>query len=243
MSGGTLMVSRAVHLHEHYKHRLEKLGFKDVTMTAADKDGLNMFINEIKPRLIIMGAGFYYSATPYMISRLLRQFPNINFATVSISEYPADLAMGFIINGVNSYVSYWDGADQFYRGLDCVRDGKMFISHSVQERIELRRELPEAAGNLTQREIEVVRLLCNGFKSTEIGDVLHISEPTVNNHKSAIYLKLNVRNENEIIRAALITEIVKLEELIFFGRDFELKPKTTMKTAAVKPLKAMGGVC
>jgi len=219
------MVSRRVKLHEHYKKRLEALGFNDVTLTAADKDALNMLINELKPRLFMIGAGFYYSATPYMMNCLIKRFPDINIATISISEYPADLAMGFIINGVKSYVNYLDGVDQFYRGLDCVRNGKVYISNSVQERIEMRRELPEAAGKLTKRELEVVRLLCNGFKSREIGDVLHISECTVNNHKTAIYPKLNVRNENEIIRMALITEIVKVEELIFFGRDFELKPQ------------------
>jgi len=226
MSNGTLLISRAVNLHEHYQMRLEALGFNDVNITAADKDALIMLINDIKPHLIIMGAGFYYSATPYMISRLLRLFPDIEFATVSLTEYPADLAMGFIINGVNSYVSYWDGVEQFYYGLNCIRDGKMFISNSVKERIGMRHECPKAAGNLTDRELEVVRLLCNGFKSTEIGYVLHISEPTVNNHKTAIYSKLKVRNENEIIRMALLTEIVKPNELIFFGKDFELKPKT-----------------
>jgi DNA-binding NarL/FixJ family response regulator len=219
MAGGTLMVSRAINLHGHYQKKLEGLGFREVIPTAADRDALVLFINEKKPRLVMMAAAYYYSATAFMISKLIKQFPDIIFAVISVSEYPADLAAGFIANGVKSYVSYWDGEDQFYKGLERVRDGKEFISYSVQERLEMRGEMPETVGRLTKRELEIVRLLCNGFKTSEIMEVLHISEPTVNNHKAAIYPKLNVRNVNEIIRTALTTKIVTLDELIFNGRD------------------------
>jgi len=70
MTGGTLLVSRAVKLHSDLKKELERIGFKDVSVTAAEKDGLNMVINELKPRLMIVGSGFYKSATPYMMALL-----------------------------------------------------------------------------------------------------------------------------------------------------------------------------
>jgi len=77
MAGGTLVVSRATNLFSHLKKRFEQLGFTDVTVTGVEKDGLYMLISELKPRLVIVGAEFYLSATPYMMSGLLRRFKGL----------------------------------------------------------------------------------------------------------------------------------------------------------------------
>jgi DNA-binding NarL/FixJ family response regulator len=219
------MVSRDVNLHSHYKQRLETVGYKNITTTAADKDGLSFLVNDVKPRLVLMDAYFYQCATPYMMSLFLQKFPGLNIAAVSIPSYPADLAMWFIINGVKSYLTFNEGADQFYRGLDCIRDGKKYIACSVQERIEKRREIPMAARKLTQRQIEVVRLLCNGFSVDETADCLHISDRTVDALKREIYMKLNVRKEVELVRVAIFLEIIKVDELVFYGGNYQLKPE------------------
>jgi DNA-binding NarL/FixJ family response regulator len=222
---GTLLVSRAVLLHSDHKKKLEDLGFSNVTVTAVDKDGLNMLINQLKPDILIIGSRFYKSATPYMTALLRRKFKDLNIAAVSINEYPADLAVKFVVNGINSYVNYLDGIDQFYRGLKEMSKGKNFVSPSVRERMETCGELPPPALELTEREIEVLRLLCNGFTSMEIANELYISKRTVEFHKAALFNRLGTRNENELIRVALYLGIIKVDELDFYGGDFALLPK------------------
>ena len=226
MTGGTLLVSRAVKLHSDLKKELERIGFKDVSVTAAEKDGLNMVINELKPRLMIVGSGFYKSATPYMMALLKKQFKDLNIAAVSVNDYPADLAMKFVANGITSYVNYFDGTDQFIKGFDYLRDGKNYVAPSVQERIEIRHgEMPPPATELRERQIEVLRLLCNGFTSVEIADELFLSKRTVEFHKAELFNNLGTRNENELIRVALYLGFIKLDELDFYGGNFELSPK------------------
>jgi len=230
MTGGTLLVSRAVKLHSALKKNLEDIGFKDVSVTAAEKDGLNMLINELRPRLLIIGSGFYKSATPYMVALLKRQFRDLNIAAVSIGDYPADLGMKFIANGIHSYVNYFDGADQFIKGFDCLREGKKYLAPSVQERIEIRHGgLPPPANELREREIEVLRLLCNGFNTFEIADELYLSRRTVEFHKAELFNSLGTRNENELIRVALFLGYIKVDELDFYGGDFTLCPKPGKK--------------
>jgi DNA-binding NarL/FixJ family response regulator len=225
MAGGTLVVSRAEKLHTHLKKRFEELRFNNVTVTGVEKDGLNMLISDMKPRLVIMGAGFYQSATPYMLCDLLRRFKGINIAVVSIGPYPADLAMSFIANGVKSYITAYDGIDQFYRGLEIVQEGKSFVSASVLERMEIRNELPRPATEITDRELEVLRLVRNGFTGPEIADVLAISLRTVNFHKREMYKNFSVRNENELIRVADCLKLIKDDELNFYGRKYVLSPR------------------
>ena len=227
MAGGTLVVSRATNLFSHLKKRFEQLGFADVTVTGVEKDGLYMLISELKPRLVIVGAEFYLSATPYMMSDLLRRFKGLNVVAVSVSlvPYPADRAMSFIVNGVKSYITILDGLEQFYKGLDLVKEGKSFVSASVQERIEIRNELPRPATEVTDRELEVLRFMRNGFTGLEIADALAVSLRTVNFHKREMYGKFSVRNESELIRVADTLKLVKEDELHFYGRNYVLSPK------------------
>src|SRR5215469_15721817 len=229
MTGGTLVISRAVNLLPDWKKDFEKMGFQNILTTSQEKDALNSVISDFKPRLILIGCGFYDCSTPFMMGRLLRDFPKLNIAAVNIHEFPDDLAVGFIINGVKSYVDMMMGMAEFTRGLAAVRDGKAYISPNVVERIEARGELPDAAKELTPREIEVARLVCNGYMTVEICDVLHISERTVYRHKENLYASLNVRNENELIRVALFHEIIKVSELKFYSRHYAFKQQTEPK--------------
>jgi DNA-binding NarL/FixJ family response regulator len=92
----------------------------------------------------------------------------------------------------------------------------------------MREEVPIGARKLTPRQIEVIRLLCNGFTTHEIADVLNISINTVFNHKADIYSALAIRNENELIRAALYLDLINVKELEFFGGDYGMRNGGTL---------------
>jgi len=224
MIGGTLLISRAVKNHAHYKKRLEALGFHHVTVTALDKDALNLFIRELQPDLIIMSARFYQCCTPFLMGELKNIFPRINMAAVCLGEYPADLAMYFILNGINSYITSFDGVEQFYKGINLIAKGRTYISPEVMKRIKKRLVVPEPAGIISERHKQVIRLICTGYKDYEIAETLAISRNTVVNHKTSVFTALNVRSPVELVRAALTLEIVRLEEMYFYPKDFTVNP-------------------
>ena len=225
MTRGTLVLSRNVNLHSHYKAQMEDLGFMNVIVTAADGKELMKVINELKPQIVLADCNFYHCSTPFMMLFLLEKFPGLNIAVVCDAFYPPGLSAQFIAYGVNSCVCYIDGHEQFYQGLKRIRDGYSFVSLSVQKRLEAYDEYPKLVRGLTKRETEIIRFLCNGFTTLEIAKTLHISEYTVYNHKTSIYKKLNVRNENELIRVALYLGIIEIDELNFFGGDYGSKSK------------------
>jgi len=199
MPGGILVVSRSINNHTYFKQRLTNMGIKNVVITAVDKDGLNTIIGEMKPDLLIMDARFYQCSTPYMMGILNKEFPDLNMAAVCLDDYPADLGMYFILNGVKSYFNLFEGIEQFKQGFDCILKGKIFISEIVRKRINLRKGLPAPAKILPQKKIEVIRCICNGFQKDEIADNLYLSTSTVENYKEEIYRSLNVRNMDELL--------------------------------------------
>ncbi|MDR2434606.1 MAG: LuxR C-terminal-related transcriptional regulator [Treponema sp.] len=226
MPGGTLVLSREKKLYPLFRTRLAELGFTNFEITGEERDSLNFIINEKKPRLVLVGSGFYECSTAYMMGKLLRTFPKLNIAAVSVFyKIPDDLGAWFIYNGVKSYINFLEGPDEFYGGLIKVREGKEYISPGVVERMNMRREMAEPAGNITDRQMEIIRLLCNGFTGHEICDVLAIADDTLSVQKTKIYTCLNVRNEKELIRVALFLKWITVEELCFFGREYILNPQ------------------
>jgi len=65
--------------------------------------------------------------------------------------------------------------------------------------------LPEP---LTEREIDVLRLMAGGYNNREIGDLLHLSEGTVKNHISSLLAKLGVRDRTRAVLKAIAKGIL-----------------------------------
>jgi hypothetical protein len=66
-----------------------------------------------------------------MTGQMLKRFPKLNIAAVSLGEFPDYLAAWFYFHGVKSYINWWDGYEEFYKGLEIVRQGGAYISPAV----------------------------------------------------------------------------------------------------------------
>ena len=78
--------------------------------------------------------------------------------------------------------------DQILRGLDGV------AAHP---------DIDDAQERLTERELEVLRLLAGGYSNAEIADALDVAERTVKNHVSSVLAKLYVRDRTRAVLKAL----------------------------------------
>lgn len=65
----------------------------------------------------------------------------------------------------------------------------------------------KAASGLTVREIQIVRLLAQGFIVKEIAGQLNISVRTVETHKYHVYKKLGINNQIELMNFAIKNEL------------------------------------
>ncbi|AUP77373.1 response regulator transcription factor [Flavivirga eckloniae] len=67
---------------------------------------------------------------------------------------------------------------------------------------------------LTEREIEVLQLICSQLTSKEIAEKLFVATKTVENHKSNLFLKTGVKNTAGLIIYAIQNKITNPDELI-----------------------------
>jgi len=73
-------------------------------------------------------------------------------------------------------------------------------------------ELPPTEEPLTERELEVLKLIAQGYSNREIGEQLHLSERTVGKYASSILDKLHLANRTQAALYALRTGIANLDE-------------------------------
>jgi LuxR family transcriptional regulator len=79
------------------------------------------------------------------------------------------------------------------------------VAHCSMSRILTAKLMPEASVQLSSREVAVLRWTAEGKTSSEISDILRISERTVNFHISNAMVKLNSANKTAAaVRAALL---------------------------------------
>jgi DNA-binding NarL/FixJ family response regulator len=180
-----------------------------------------MVINDVKPRLVLVGSSFYQAGTPFMMGQLLKRFPGLNIAAVSMHEYPAGIAAWFIFHGIKSYLDLWEGYEAFHRGLQVVREGREYISPGVKEAINAFDEWPKTGNKMTARLIEVLVLLCNGFTAESIGKELHLSRKTVYNDMNRLYGVLNAQCRDEVVAKGWAYRLVSEKDMGFLDRRKE----------------------
>ena len=230
MTGGTLVISRYINLHTEIKKWFEELGFANVSITGEEKDSLNYVINELKPRLVIIGSGFYEAATPYMAGQLLRNFPELRIAAVSTFMYPDETAVWFMWYGVKSYINLLEGREEFFKGLQEIRQGKDYISPAVKLLLD-NSEWQEPSLTVPKRQMEVLVLLCNGLEIKEIADYLQITTKTTEWHINELKHNFGVHTKGELMRTAYLLDVVTKNELCFFKK---VKPASLPKWAVIK---------
>ena len=67
----------------------------------------------------------------------------------------------------------------------------------------------ENISKLTQRELEILKMVSKGASNADIAEKLFVKEVTIKTHLNSIYKKLNVENRVQAVLLAIETEIVK----------------------------------
>jgi len=225
LEGGTLFISRNIKVFSWLKSVFEDCGFADVTLSSSENNALSLLINQIKPKNVFIHSEFFSGVTPYMIGCLLVKFPELKINIVNFGNFPDSLAVRFLFHGAKSYLDINCGIDEFRNGLKIIKSGQNYISPNVKQEINLIDEIPNFKREITNREWQVLFLVCNGFINKKIAFNLKISERTVNYHINNIYKIFDAVNREDLIRKAVCLEWVNKKHLAFHGTDIKIPPR------------------
>jgi two-component system response regulator NreC len=141
--------------------------------------------------------------------RLRRMCPDVKILT--LTRHTDDGYLQQLIKaGVNGYVLKQSAPSELINAIRAVNEGKSYIDPALATKVmggfvgrsvSLRGESGNA---VTDREIEVLRLIAWGYSNKEIAQQLDISVKTVEAHKTNTMRKLGMNSRIDIVRYAIL---------------------------------------
>jgi len=120
---------------------------------------------------------------------------------------------GAIRAGAIGYLLKSTEADELGRAIKAAADGQVQLAPEAAARLMREVRAPENPEDLTEREIEILKLLARGKANKEIASSLFVGEKTVKSHVSRILAKLGVQSRTQAALHAVRIGLVSIEEL------------------------------
>jgi NarL family two-component system response regulator LiaR len=158
-------------------------------------------IPELLPDVVLMDIHLPEMTGTEAIRRLAVLCPSVRVLVISGSAEDRDV-MEAILAGACGYILKTSPIEEIAAGIHAAASGHSILSPSVAAQLlnHVRQNAPSLSigshpvGQLTAREVEVLRLMATGMENSEIARELVISTRTVRNHVASILEKLHMQN-------------------------------------------------
>ena len=116
--------------------------------------------------------------------------------------------------GVKGFVLKNSDIKEVKSALDVVYEGGSFFSSELLQNLvnslKSSSKSKESHAELSEREMEILILICQGLSNQEIGDKLFISKRTVDKHRANILEKSESKNTAQLVVYAIKNKLVEL---------------------------------
>lgn len=159
-------------------------------------------ISEIKPDIAILDININPFSGIEATKMIRRLAPGTKIIGVSMHNQPS-FAKKMMRNGAMGYVTKSSNKNEMYDAIRSVMKGEKYICAEIQRNITnqvLMDDDENKLSRLTEREIEIIKLIKNGSTNKEIAEKLFLSPRTVETHRARILKKLDLKNSLSLVK-------------------------------------------
>ena len=180
---------------------------------AADPAEALVSIERLQPDLALIDVSLRLGDGLELLKDLRARQPRVLTLMLSMHD-EALYAERALRAGARGYVMKLEKIDRLLLAINRVLSGAIYVSHRVAAQA-VRRLADGAASHetddapdpyverLTDRELQVFRLIGRGLGTRLIADTLHLSRKTIESHREHIKAKLGLKNGSELIQRAI----------------------------------------
>ena len=193
---------------------LEEQRVQIVGEAAAGAEAVRL-VRELAPDVVVMDLNMPGITGVEATRQITAIAPLTRVLVLTISDQDADV-MDAILAGACGYLLKDASIQELMRGIEAAGSGESIVSPTIAakvlQRVRASSSQPEIEktirAELSEREIEVLKLIANGKDNAMIAAELHISPKTVKNHISNILMKLQIENRIQAAVYAVRSGIV-----------------------------------
>ena len=109
--------------------------------------------------------------------------------------------------GVKGYITKTIGPEELSKAIQTILNNGIYYDNNISQALINQNNSETDIKQLSDREIEVLKLVANGFSAQEIAKQLYLSKRTIEGHKNRIMTKLNVKNIAGLVKYAILNKI------------------------------------
>ncbi|OFX60738.1 MAG: DNA-binding response regulator [Bacteroidetes bacterium GWB2_41_8] len=183
-----------------------------VIAEAANGKQFLELLNTLTPDLVLMDISMPVMDGIEASAIAHEKYPDIKIITLSMYG-EEDYYYKMVNAGVKGFVLKNSDIKEVKTALDIVFDGGSFFSSELlQNLVNSLKSAPknkDSHTELSERELEILILICQGLSNQEIGDKLFISKRTVDKHRSNILEKSESKNTAQLVVYAIRNRLVE----------------------------------
>ena len=171
----------------------------DVVGTVADGKALITAAQNLQPDIVVVDISMPEMNGLAAAQVIRKTVPSAKFIVLSVHSDQAYAREAFRV-GVRGFVSKRAAAAELLTAIKQVLDGRTYVSPLVSPET---RGVSKDPKRLTLRQLEILRLVAEGYQNKEIAQVLKISVKTVEFHKTRIMTELDIHTPAGLARYAI----------------------------------------
>ena len=184
---------------------------EDFEVAAEAADGVAAVTStlRLRPDLVLMDIELPPTDGIEAVQEIVKRLPDARILIFSAFDSD-DRIYRAVQAGAQGYVLKGVPRDELFRAIRAVAGGGSHLQSEVAAKL-LNRLNAEGSAPLTQRQLQVVRLLADGATNKEIARAVGVGERTVKYHIAGIFERLGATNRTEAVSIALRLGLVTLK--------------------------------
>jgi two-component system response regulator NreC len=180
-----------------------------VVAEAGDVDSAKRYVRGHHPDVLVLDLNMPGGSSLEAIPTIRRDSPRTQIVVLTMQNEPA-YARQALSAGVLGYVLKESADAELVEAIRAAAAGESYLNPRLGAKVAAEPP-PGPPDGLSEREVEVLRMIALGHTNAQIAEELYLSVRTVETHRAHIQQKLGLSDRSELVRYALDHRLVKAE--------------------------------